>query len=132
MSAETRLLMVVCVPLAALVAGCSVQANYAAQSHLNAQRPMLSDDLETAFNRAVALVAELRYAEAAAGLSPLVERFEAASNAIRAAEATFWLGYCREKQGQAAEARTLYGRIVDRYSDSPACRNAAARLSRMR
>jgi TolA-binding protein len=45
------------------------------------------------------------------------------------AEATFWLGYCHEKQQQTDEAARYYRKIVNDYKDTPAARKAEERLN---
>jgi len=83
------------------------------------------------FHRAVALTAELRYDEAAEQFSRLRGVFEAAGHRPLAAESTFWLAYCREKAGRAAEAMRLYRILIARYGDSDASARAARRLDRL-
>ncbi len=87
--------------------------------------------LDSAFNEGLALVADLRYSQATAKLLPLIEAFEAAGDQNRAGEATFWVGYCYEKQGQEDEAIESYNRVVRTYPQTSASRQAAERLSRM-
>ncbi len=43
----------------------------------------------------------------------------------------FWLGYCYEKLQQTKDAAILYKRLVGKYSQTPAARQAAERLSRL-
>jgi TolA-binding protein len=80
---------------------------------------------------AVALVADLRYREAQEKLAPLPRLFEAARDRDRAAQATFWLGYCLEKQGDPAGAARFYTAVTDQYASTPAAQQAAARLSQL-
>ena len=95
-----------------------------------ATRPV-AREFRADFDFAMAMVAQLRYAEAAESFLSLVGEFEKARNDTRAAEATFWLAYCREKQGRKAVARTLYKELVRKYPDTPASRNATDRLTRL-
>ena len=81
-----------------------------------------------ALDEAIDLVAQLRYEEAAPRLLTLSVQFEAAGDRDRTAEATFWLGYCYEKQGRYAEAGDLYARVVQEYPSSPAASQAARRF----
>ncbi len=87
--------------------------------------------LDSAFNEGLALVADLRYSQATAKLLPLIDAFEAAGEQNRAAEATFWVGYCYEKQGQDDEAADFYNRAVRVYPQTFASRQATERLSRL-
>ena len=81
---------------------------------------------------AVGLVTELKYKEAAAELKPLAAMLAERGSAAHAAEATFWLGYCREKLGNADEARKAYELVAKKYPDTPAARQAHARLTRLK
>jgi len=83
-------------------------------------------------NEAISLIYKLQYEQAAARLTGLTGRLEASGDATRAAEALFWLGYCREKQGRIDEAVQLYRRILQAYGDTPAARQASQRLWRLR
>jgi hypothetical protein len=73
-----------------------------------------------------------RYGEALRKLSPLTAIFEAAADAGKAAKAVFWTAYCQEKQGRTAEAAGLYESVGRRYAATPAARQAAERLARLR
>ncbi len=87
--------------------------------------------MESEFNDGLALVADLRYSQARAKLLPLIKAFEDAGKRDRAAEATFWVGYCYEKQGQEDEAIDYYNRVVRTYPQTSASRQATERLSRL-
>jgi TolA-binding protein len=91
----------------------------------------LREEAQKNFDQAVALVAQLRYDEAADKLSPLPEAFDAAGDPARAAEALFWLGYCHEKQGRTDRAASLYQNVIRSFPATPAARQAADRLSRL-
>jgi tetratricopeptide (TPR) repeat protein len=82
------------------------------------------------FDAAVEMVVQARYEEAADKFVGLLPRL--AGDPPRAAEGAFWLGYCRQKQGRAAEAIVLYQQVVADYPDTPAARQAARRLAAMR
>lgn len=84
-----------------------------------------------ALDQAVAKAASGEYHEAAELLQFLPERFGNSGDRRRAAEATFWLGYCREKLGRASEARALYGRVTTEYADQRAADQAKRRLTAM-
>lgn len=112
----------------ALAAGCAERAIY--DAHLLQARTALADAHKD-LDEAIALVAQLRYDEAADRLSPLVETFDAADDPARAAEAMFWLAYCHEKQGRTDRAATLYESVIRSYPGTPAARQAADRLSRL-
>ena len=109
----------------ALLAGCT--AVYEPPPHDDARAAALVED---EFQAAMALAAELRYEAAAEKFAALAEVYEGESpvNRSRAAECTFWLGYCREKLDAANEAMTAYRRVLERYPDLPAARQAERRL----
>lgn len=81
-----------------------------------------------AYDEAQALVARGQYAEAEARIGPLAGAFEAAGDRARTAEALFWAAYCREKQGRPDEAARGYEAVVRGYPETPASRQASARL----
>lgn len=112
--------------LAAMAAGGCAAANALPGARLTSDMA----GAEREFEAAMALVANLRYEEASLAFAPLVERFESAETADRprAAESTFWLGYCHEKLGAGAKAATSYRRVLERYPDLPAARQAEQRL----
>jgi TolA-binding protein len=112
--------------LALLPAGCSVQGRSAME--IPARHPVASVELDDA----VTLVTQGLYEEAATKLGPLATRFESRGDADLAAKALFWHGYCFEKQGDADQASALYTRVVRGYPNSPAARQAAARLEILR
>jgi len=117
------------IAVAATAPGCAAYDQYYMEtSTARAARPVE----EAAFQKAVALVAELHYEEAAEELLPLAAAFEEAGDRSRAAEALFWVAFCREKQGRTDEATAGYDRVVRRYLQTVAARQAAARLSRLR
>jgi TolA-binding protein len=76
----------------------------------------------------VALASKLDYDAAAVKFGEVLPRFEATGDDKRAAEAAYWLGFCREKQGRPLEARELYERVVGDYGRQPAARHARRRL----
>jgi len=82
-----------------------------------------------ALDRAVTLITELKYSEAAAILAGLRPRLDAANDRVRAGEATFWQGYCHEKRGTAPAAIELYRLTVRDYAETPAAKRAQERLA---
>jgi TolA-binding protein len=80
---------------------------------------------------AVARVMEGRYEAAARELAALIAPLEASGDRRRAAEATFWLGFCREKQSRVDEAAELYGRVRSAYPLQPAARQAEQRRAKL-
>lgn len=111
------------------VAGC-------AGAHMDLQSTAdrsvrLSRQREAALAKAVELVTELKYTEAAAKLAPLVKDFDAVGNLTRAAEAMFWTAYCHEKLDHRTQAEDLYRLVVRKYPQTAASRQAAERLSRL-
>lgn len=82
----------------------------------------------TSFDEGVAMAKNLQFDRAAGRFATLVNMFEASGEDNRAAEALFWLAYCREKQNRTREAALLYQRVLRKYADSPASREADRRL----
>ena len=78
-------------------------------------------------DEAVAMVLQDRYQEASQRLATLVPRYERHGQPKLAAEAIFWLGFCREKQARAPEAVALYERVLTDYPDQPAAEEAKTR-----
>lgn len=114
------------------ILGCAVSNLYHAPDMREASGIRFVDKRNEAdFDRAVELVAQLRYEEAAGEFLPLIKMFEEDSKDNRAAEAMFWLAYCSEKQDQKAKAARLYKELVRKYPGAPASRNASGRLSRL-
>ena len=120
------------------VVGCGAIGSFPYFSSKSARmrKMAMSDEasaqrLDSAFNEGLALVADLRYSQARAKLLPLIDAFEAAGEPNRAAEATFWVGYCHEKQGQKDEAVDSYNSVVRTYPQTSASRQATERLSRL-
>jgi len=119
--------MTVAAAVAGMLTGCGMAPSPMAVTHDYAARQADA----VALQRAVELVTELHYAEAAAALGPLIDRFETAGAADSAAQTTFWLAYCKEKLGQTAAAAALYRTLQARYPDTPAARQAAVRLAQL-
>lgn len=85
-----------------------------------------------AFDEAVNLAFQLRYAEAAEKFSRVLAGFESAGDRARAAESMFWLGYCYEKMGRVQEAEDTYRRLNAKYPESQGARLGNERLLAMR
>jgi TolA-binding protein len=83
------------------------------------------------FDEAVGLVSELKYPEAEIKFRQSLVWFQAAGDKDRSAECMFWIGFCREKQGQAAEARVQYDKVIRDYPGTPAASMAAQRMGRL-
>ena len=81
-------------------------------------------------NEAVTLITNLQYAPAAEKLVGLLERLEASpdKDAPITAEATFWLGFCREKQQRVNDAVFLYNQVVERFPGTSPANMAEQRL----
>jgi len=81
-------------------------------------------------NEAVVLISNLQYARAAEKLVDLLERLEGSADkdAPITAETTFWLGYCREKQGRANDAVHLYNKVIQQFPGTSAANMAKQRL----
>jgi len=123
------------IPIVALIAlgGCAA-ANYLGTPYSppgarGGTRAAATDPGDVAaLERAVALIAELKYSEAAAILAALRPRLDAANDRVRAGEATFWQGYCHEKRGTVPPAIELYRLTVRDYAETSAARRAQERL----
>ena len=124
------------IPLVALIAlgGCAAATYLGTQLSPADERagatPATTDPGDVAaLERAVALITELRYDEAAAILAQLRPRLHAANDRVREGEATFWQGYCHEKRGTVPPAIELYRLTVRDYTETPAARRARERLA---
>jgi len=122
----TRLILLTCAAGASLAAGAGC-GNVMQSMHeprlVRRARPELAE-----FNRAVEMVAELRYDDAARAFVAMIPRFEAAGDAEYAAEAIFWAGYCNEKLDRPAVATEYYQRVLRQYPHARPADLAAARL----
>jgi TolA-binding protein len=126
---RAEILGLVAIAMALLPAGCGSAAR---EQELHA-RPAARGlpQAEADYDAALALIARQRFNEAGLKLIGLDERFERAGDTGRAAQSMFWLAYCYEKLDRTAEAAELYGRVTQRYPDTPAARQAAERLARL-
>jgi len=91
----------------------------------------LRKDDRAAFEEGLALVAELKYAQAEERFSRVVGWYRATGDEARASETLFWQGYCREKLGQMGAARQTYQLLVALYPGTPAARQADERMRRL-
>ncbi|MCX5656584.1 MAG: hypothetical protein NTY65_18255, partial [Planctomycetota bacterium] len=64
------------------------------------------------FDEAVVLVSELKYPQAEVKFRQSLVWFQAAGDKDRSAECMFWIGFCQEKHGRAAEARVQYDKVI--------------------
>jgi hypothetical protein len=78
---------------------------------------------------AILLASTLKYEESTGKLMDLIPRLGAVGDEVALAEATFWLGYCREKQGRPDRAVALYQQVSRQYSATPAAGMARQRLA---
>lgn len=85
-------------------------------------------EADTDFDEALTLIAELKYSQARMRLLPLVEMYEASGKRSRLAEATFWVGYCYEKEGRGDDAAEHYNSVIRRYPRTSAARQSRERL----
>ncbi|MFH1733020.1 MAG: tetratricopeptide repeat protein [Planctomycetota bacterium] len=118
--------------LAVLAGGCSAERFSFGVGRDGPKTYRVDKKAEAEFDHAVELVTDLKYEEAAVKLGPLMAVFAEAGSPAYAAESGFWLAYCREKLGDPNEARTLYDLVARKYPDTPASRQAIARLGRMK
>ncbi len=123
-AAQLGLLLVV-----AAAAGCASQSQWWRGHDPTRPSQMVAtrQDVVT-LEEGVALASKLDYDAAALKFSEVLPRFEAAGDDKRSAEAAYWLGFCREKQGQTLQARELYERVLKDYRRQPAARHARRRL----
>ena len=98
------------------------------ESELSYRSAMLVDELDAA----VRVIVDLQYEAAAAKLEPLEPQFVGQRDRAHAAEALFWLGYCREKLAHPEEAQLTYQRVVTEYGDQPSARHARRRIERLK
>ena len=115
---------------AAGLTGCRTLAP---QEHLNAL-PGIAGQLArqqavTAFDEAMALAAELRFAPAGEKFQQALDHSLRGGDTNGAAEAMFWLGYCREKQQRRDEAVELYRRLYAASADAGSRCDALRRIA---
>ncbi len=115
-----------------LLTGCS-SANFGPWQGKDVRpRPVVVSQADLAmFNDAISLVESLRYEAAAGKFRQVFDNFVFAGDRSRAAESLFWLGFCREKQQQVAEAKAIYLRVAEEYSETRAAQQSDRRLSRL-
>jgi len=119
---------------ALMVGGCSAAPGRMAwrpPSADAAMEPRVVPPGVAPFDEAVALVSELKYPDAEVKFRQSLLWFQAVGDKDRSAECMFWLGFCQEKQGRAAEARVQYDKVIRDYSGTPASRMAAERMGRL-
>lgn len=116
--------------LLVLLAGCSAKNGWMlrGQEPPKPQSPV-NEQAVAEFSQAVDLAVKLQFIEAEAKFSQLLPIFQAAEDHNRAAECTFWIGYCEEKQNQPEQAQKFYQNVVENYSKTPAAGQASARLA---
>ena len=108
--------------LAAAVSGCASQTP---QDAMSLQR--MGRQQTVAFNRAMEMVHDLKYEQAAGQFESLAVALDQTGPRPKAAEAIFWRGFCYEKMGRTTEAMMLYGQCVQKDPSSLAARQAADR-----
>ena len=116
--------------LAVLAGGCG--SRYAGHEPRGARLYRAHKVHRERLDAAIELVTELKYTDAAAKLKPVAAVFAKAGDKPHAAEANFWLGYCREKLGNTEEARKLYDLVARKHPGTPAARQAIARMARLK
>jgi TolA-binding protein len=77
---------------------------------------------------AIEMILDGKYADAGRILEQLAAGYESVKDARRAAEAMFWLGYCKEKSGDRGEAARCYRRVMEHYPQTGAAGHAQDRL----
>ena len=117
--------------VAALVGGCAVPQWRRKEIEPQAPAPAGASQAVKEYDRALGLIAELRYEEAAEILQGVINPLDEAGDVRRASEGFFWLGYCREKQHMLDIARNLYARLIAVYPGTAAAQRAQQRLARI-
>ena len=118
-----------------LLAGCSAGMHAHAGDaryddvHGAAVRGEAAGELEAAFEQAMGLIDELRFARALAKLTQLEPTVAAAGRVELAAECVFWRGFCQEKLSRPAEAAALYRRVLEDYAETRVSAPARRRLA---
>jgi tetratricopeptide (TPR) repeat protein len=118
------------VGLAVTLAGCAAMGPAQSSFRPGATRP--PGDAESYLDETIAMVAELRYDEAAARLERLLAAAKRAKARDLEARATFWLAYSREKQGKTDEAARLYKLLGESHPEARTGRQAEMRLERLK
>lgn len=123
------LLILACTAGAATLVSCAVMKQPSAPGETWLHSTTRSaDSTEPTLDTAIEMILDGRYADASKLLEPLIVGYESAKDSHRAAESTFWLGYCKEKSGNSGDAAACYRRVIERYPQTDAARNAQDRL----
>jgi len=123
--------LVICL-LAGALCGCGAIRRSVGQRRRSAYSPSVGPGAAT-MNQAVTLASDGRYEDAARMFAQRLQRFETAGgDRAAAAEAMFWLAFCREKQGRLPEAAALYDRVATEFPDTRAAENALQRRQRLK
>ena len=93
--------------------------------------PAAGGPLLAEFDAGVALAAERQYKQANEKFAAAIQGFESAGDDARAAEATFWMGYCYEKRDRPEDAAAFYKRVESRYPRTAAADQARRRRDRL-
>ena len=116
---------------AVVIGGCSGRWNLrpAKPQPRTVATTMPAEKAVKLFEEALDLVTDLQYQQAGEKFRRVVDPLDEVGDHRRAAEAVFWLAYCREKQRYLPAAAKLYKRLIEKFPDSPASRRAAERLA---
>jgi tetratricopeptide (TPR) repeat protein len=119
---------------AAFLSGCMVpQSGQWVDTRLTAHPnkpalvPQIPAEDRDAFDEGVALVSQLRYAEAQQRFQRVLRWYQTLGDDPMAAETLFWLGFCNEKLGRTAQAWEFYDRLLKTYPTAPAAAHATRR-----
>ena len=74
-------------------------------------------------DQAIELITDAKYTDAMTILEEVASSEDPAQN-VTTAEATLWLGYCYEQQGNAARAQSVYQGIVKKWPGTLAAATA--------
>lgn len=114
---------------AALLTGCGKPQQTSAPLPVTAMRA--NSNVQADMDNAVLLVSRLEYDAAVNKLTNLAAICRQSGDKARLAEALFWLGFCKEKQGTLPAAKEFYQQAVKESPKSPAAGQAHRCLDAM-
>ena len=88
-----------------------------------------SEALRLAFEQAMGLIEELRFAEALTRLAALEPLVAGAGHLELPAACMFWKGFCQEKLARPHQAALCYRRVLDMYARTQVAEPARRRLA---
>lgn len=112
----------------AVCAGCSANGQYLSGDSPGSKVIHNPGRAIPEFNNAVAMIGDLKFAAAQARLEAVLPTLQQAGDKNRSAEATFWIGFCLEKQNRPQAAVEEYRKVPQDYPGTLAARAASMRL----